>query len=142
MKIDENMWDFFQKHLGYTDEEMEKFREDPRNEDVLSKGIELMGKTIVLEVVESHGCNSQHRRGDRFTFDGAGNLITKLNPSRVCVYAMSSAAKLIFTSNELFYAGVDPNEMRFKRAGCFDVGVTCGGWGNIVMEIKVEDRKA
>ncbi|MEE9400694.1 MAG: hypothetical protein V3V32_01600 [Dehalococcoidia bacterium] len=47
----------------------------------------------------------------------------------------------IFASNELFYAGVDPNEMRFKRAGCFDVGVRCGGWGNIVMEIRVEDRK-
>ena len=24
---------------------------------------------------------------------------------------------LIFTSNELSYAGIDPNQMRFKRAG-------------------------
>jgi hypothetical protein len=31
--------------------------------------------------------------------------------------------------------------MRFKRTGCFDVGVKCGGWGRIVMEIKVEDRQ-
>lgn len=98
MQLDEGMWKFIQKHLGYTDEEMEIFRADPRNEDVISKGPALLDKTIVLEVVESHGCNSQHRVGDRFTFDGAGNLITKLNPSRVCVYAMSSAAKLIFAS--------------------------------------------
>jgi hypothetical protein len=47
---------------------------------------------------------------------------------------------LIFASNELFYAGVNPNEMRFKRAGCFDVGANCGGWGHIVMEISVEER--
>jgi hypothetical protein len=25
--------------------------------------------------------------------------------------------------------------------GCHDVGVRCGGWGNIVMEIKVEERE-
>ena len=141
MKVDESVWDFFQKHVGYTDEEMKEFRENPRNEDVLSKGPALMNKTIVVEVVKSHGCNSQHKEGDKFYFDGAGNLITKLCPKRICIYALSSVATAIFASNELFYAGVDPNEMRFKRFGCFDVGVKCGSWGNIVMEIRVEDRK-
>ena len=130
-----------QKRLGYTDEEMKEFRKNPRNEDVLFKAPALMNKTIVVEVVESHGCNSQHKVGDKFYFDGAGNLITKLCPERICIYALSSASKLIFASNELFYAGVDPNEMLFNRAGCFDVGVQCGGWGHIVMEIRVEDRK-
>ena len=141
MKVDESVWDFFQKHVGYTDKEMKEFRGNPRNEDVLSKGRALMNKTIVVEVVKSHGCNSQHKEGDKFYFDGAGNLITKLCPKRVCIYALSSVTMGIFASNELFYAGVDPNEMRFNRLGCFDVGVRCGGWGNIVMEIRVEDRK-
>ena len=141
MKVDESVWNAFQKHVGYTDEEMKEFRENPRNEDVLSKGRALMNKTIVVEVVKSHGCNSQHKEGDKFYFDGAGNLITKLCPKRVCIYALSSVTMGIFASNELFYAGVDPNEMRFKRFGCFDVGVKCGSWGNIVMEIRVEDRK-
>jgi uncharacterized repeat protein (TIGR04076 family) len=140
MKLDEKTWKTFQQHLGYNDGEMKKFRENPRNEDVLSKGSALMNKTIVAEVVDSHGCNSQHKVGDKFYFDGAGNLITKLCPNRVCIYALSSIASLIFASNELFYAGVDPNEMRFKRAGCFDVGVQCGGWGHIAMEISVKDR--
>ena len=141
MKVDETTWDFMQKRLGYTDEEMKEFRKNPRNEDVLFKAPALMNKTIVVEVVESHGCNSQHKVGDKFYFDGAGNLITKLCPERICIYALSSASKLIFASNELFYAGVDPNEMLFNRAGCFDVGVQCGGWGHIVMKIRVEDRK-
>jgi uncharacterized repeat protein (TIGR04076 family) len=141
MRLSEERWKFFQDHLGYTEEEMKKFRENPRNEDVLLKTPDLMNKTIIAEVVESHGCNSQHKVGDMFYFDGAGNLLTKLSPKRVCVYALSSVAQLVFASNELFYAGVDPNEMRFKRGGCFDVGVQCGGWGNIVMELRVEDRK-
>jgi uncharacterized repeat protein (TIGR04076 family) len=127
-------------HLGYTDEEIQIFQDNPRNIDVLSKAPELMGKTIVIEIVEAHGCNSQHKTGDKFYFDGAGNLITKLNPKRICAFALSPIASLIYGAHEMIYAGVDPNGMRFKRTGCFDTGVRCGGWGHIVMEIKVENR--
>ena len=134
-------WKVMKTRLGYTDEEMKAFRENPRNEDVLSKASALLGKTIVLEVVDSHGCNSQHKAGDKFYFDGAGNLLTKRCPEKVCIYALNAATSMIFASNELFYAGVDPNEMRFRRAACFDVGVQCGGWGRIVLELSVKDRK-
>ena len=133
-------WQFMKKRLGYTNEEMKKFRENPRNEDVLSKVPEFLNKTIVVEVVDSHGCNSQHGVGEKFYFDGAGNLLTKLCPKRICVYALNAITMQVFTAGELICAGVDPNEMRFKRAACFDVGVECGGWGRIVMELSVEDR--
>ena len=146
MSTDDGTWDavkwqVMKGHLGYTDEDMDAFRANPRNEEVVSKAPALLDKTIVVEVVESHGCNSQHKVGDQFYFDGAGNLLTKLCPKKICIYALSAAASMVFAANELFYAGVDPNEMRFKRAGCFDVGVQCGGWGRIVMEIRVEDRQ-
>jgi uncharacterized repeat protein (TIGR04076 family) len=134
-------WNVMKRRLGYTDGDMKAFRENPRNEDVLSKAPDLLNKTIVIEVVESHGCNSQHKVGDKFYFDGAGNLLTKRCPKKVCVYALSAATSMIFASNELFYAGVNPNEMRFNRAACFDVGVQCGGWGRIVLELKVVDGK-
>jgi uncharacterized repeat protein (TIGR04076 family) len=141
MGVDDNVCSLFQEHLGYTDEEMAMFRKDPKNEEILSKAPDLMNKTIVAVVVESHGCNSRHMVGDRFIFDGAGNLITKLNPHRICVHALSAFSPCVYVANELFYAGVDPNETRFKRVGCFDVGVRCGGWGHIVMELRVEDRR-
>lgn len=140
MKLDEKTWKNFQQHVGYTDEEMKRFRENPRNEDVLTKASGLMNKTIVAKVVDSKGCNSQHKVGDKFYFDGAGNLLTQLGPKRICIYALNAVGQLIFASNELFYAGIDPNEMRFRRAGCFDAGVQCGGWGHIVLELSVEDR--
>jgi uncharacterized repeat protein (TIGR04076 family) len=133
-------WKIMKRHLGYSDAEMQVFRDNPRNADVLSRVPSLMGKTIVVKVVESHGCNSQHKVGDKFYFDGAGNLLTKLCPKKVCIYALNAATGLIFASNELLYAGVDPNDMRFKRAGCFDVGVECGGWGRVVLEISVVER--
>jgi uncharacterized repeat protein (TIGR04076 family) len=141
MKIEEDAWKFIQQHLGYTDEELELFRSNPKNADIVSKAPELMNKTIIAEVVASHGCNSQHKVGDRFYFDGAGNLLTKLNPKRICIHALSALSGPIHTANELFYAGIDPNEMRLNRVGCFDVGVQCGGWGHIDLELKMEVRK-
>ena len=134
-------WKVMKERLGYSDEEMKTFRENPRNCDVVSKAPDLVNKTIVLEVVESHGCNSQHKVGDKIIFDGAGNLLTKHSPGKICVYAINAAVPLIYAANELFFAGVDPNQMRFKRSACIDVGVQCGGWGRIVLELSVQDRK-
>lgn len=140
MNVDENVWTYLQNHLGYSDEEMKTFKSNPRNEKVIVSGAALMDKTIVAEVVESHGCNSGHHVGDKFYMDGAGNLLSKMCPSRMCIHALSSIQPLVFTANELVYAGVDPNEMLFKRCGCVDVGLQCGGWGKVVLEIRMEDR--
>ena len=140
MEVNDEVYAFMQAQLGYSDEELQLFKDNPKNREILSKAPELMNKTIMAEVVASHGCNSQHKVGDKFYFDGAGNLLTKLGPKRICIYALKSFATLIYGVNELIYAGVDPNQVRFNRVGCHDVGVRCGGWGNIVMEIKVEDR--
>lgn len=134
-------WAFVKKRLRYSDEELKAFQENPRNQDVLSKAPTLMNKTIIAEVVDSHGCNSEHTVGDRFYFDGFGNLITELCPKRICIYALHAVTPQIFTAAELIYADADPNQMRFKRAACFDVGLDCGGFGRIVLELKVEDRK-
>lgn len=141
MKLDEKAWKGVQQHLGYNDEEMKQFRENPRNEDVLSKTAVMLNKTIVAEIIESHGCDSGHKVGDKIYVDGRGiSLLTKLGPSRICIFALHSVALAMPALAELLYAGIDPNEMRFKRFGCPDVGIKCGGWGHIVMELRVEDR--
>ncbi len=141
MKLDERTWKGVQQHLGYNDEEMKQFRENPRNENVLSKTDVMLNKTIVAEIIESHGCDSGHKVGDKIYFDGRGiSLLTKLGPSRICIFALHSVALAMPALAELIYAGINPNEMRFKRFGCVDVGIQCGGWGHIVMELRVEDR--
>ncbi len=141
MSVDNETWSFMQQHLGYTDLELEEFRSNPKNAEILSKVPALMGKTIVAEVITSSGCNSRHGVGDKLYFDGAGNLLTKLNPGRICIHALSALSGPIYVANELFYAGIDPNEMRLNRVGCFDVGVRCGGWGHIAFKVTVEDRE-
>jgi uncharacterized repeat protein (TIGR04076 family) len=134
-------WKYMKRRLGYSDEEMKRFKDDPKNEGRLERAPELLKKMIIAEVVNSHGCNSQHKEGDRFIFDGAGNLLTEKSPEKICIFALNAITPQIFAANELVHAGVNPNEMRFNRASCFDVGLACGGWGQIVMDISVEDRE-
>ncbi|UCG37868.1 MAG: hypothetical protein JSV00_06605 [bacterium] len=128
------------KRLGYNDREMEKFRADERNERVVSKIPSLMKKRLVLEVVASHGCNSQHQVGDRFVFDAFGNLDTRQCPDQVCVFLLGGAQNLLYAGMELFLADADPNRMTFKRTHCADVGLECGGWGKVVVELKAEEE--
>lgn len=139
--VDDRLWRIMQRRLGYTDEQSAQFREDPRNADVLSRMAAVTSKLIILEVVEAHGCNSGYKVGDKFYFDGAGNLLTRMCPERVCGYSLNAALMMVYAANEMIFAGIDPNEMRFKRASCFDVGLDCGGWGQVVLELRVQDRE-
>jgi uncharacterized repeat protein (TIGR04076 family) len=141
MAIDERLWGIMGKRLGYSEEELEEFQADPRNALVLEKAAELAGSRIVLEVVESHGCNSRHSVGDRIVFDGAGNLLTDQSPKKICAYALPNALLMICAANEMIYQGLDGNDVRFRRTQCFDVGPKCGGWGRIVLEMHVERKR-
>lgn len=140
MAIDDRLLKIIQKRFRYSNEEIREFGADPRNEDLLAMQAKLAEKIIVLEVVESKGCNSRHKIGDKIYFDAVGNILTELCPPRICGYALNSALLMVYAANEMLYAGMDPNTMRFKRSGCFDVGIEYGGWGRIVLELSVIGR--
>jgi len=142
MKKEERIMNILKKRLGYNDKDFNIFKNNPRNKDIISKINQLSKKLIVLEVIESHGCNSGHKTGDKFYFDAVGNLITNMSPNKICSYSLNSALMMIFTANEMLFAGIDPNQIRFKRANCFDVGIQCGGWGKIVLELNVIDKES
>lgn len=140
MVIDDRLLKIIQKRFNYNDNEIKEFNDNPRNEELLSLQKELSNKIIVLEVVKSKGCNIQHKIGDKIYFDAIGNILTDLCPKKICSYSLNSALMMVYAANEMLFAGIDPNEMRFKRSSCFDVGIDCGGWGNIVLELSVIDK--
>ena len=137
-RSEERLARIIQRRFGYSDEELQTFLSNPRNVELVNRRQEFERTRFVLEVVESKGCNSNHKVGDKFYFDFAGNILTDLCPPKICGYSLNSAMMMIYTANEMLYAGVDPNQIRFKRASCFDVGIECGGWGRIVLELKIE----
>ena len=141
MLFEERLLKIIKRRYNYDDEQLDIFSRNERNKEVLDKINELNETIIKLTVVESHGCNSQHKIGDAIYFDGAGNILTKYCPAKICSYLLSNANMLIFTSNEFIYAGISPMQMKFRRCSCFDVGVRCGGLGKIVLELSIMRKK-
>jgi hypothetical protein len=93
--IDGRIWNIMQKRLGYSDEEQELFRNNPRNEQVLSNGSELSRTLFIVEVIDAHGCNSRNKKGDKIYLDGYGNLLKEKNPEKLCIF-------MIGPTNHLF----------------------------------------
>lgn len=137
--IDDNVWKFMQQRLGYSDEELETFKNNPRNQKVMLAAPALASKTIIVEVIESHGCNIEHKVGDKFYLAAEGFLLAHKGPKKICPFLMTTFARLTWAVQERVYEGLDPVPM-FKHGRCEDVGLKCGGWGRVVVEAKVVDR--
>lgn len=138
MRINEEIWRMIGDQLSLSTEELTILKKDPKYQRLVARMPKLLETAVVAEVVSSHACFSSHTVGDRFVFDGFGNLIRDKSPEKVCIYALNAVTPLVFAAFELIYAGKDPNDMLFRTAGCFDVGVACGGVGNIKLRISTE----
>jgi uncharacterized repeat protein (TIGR04076 family) len=128
------------QHLGYTDAEMEMWKSNPKNMELLTSGrMAEFGKyRVVAEVIKSQGCAMSHKVGDKLIFSGMGGFEGKEPAGPVCISAIGPVIPLVLGVLNNVAAGNDPQNMAFNRIKCYDVGVENGGWGEILMEIKVE----
>ena len=130
------------QRVGYTDSEMEKFREGRhrvRHVKRLSEAAPLY--SIEAQVVRSRNCNSGHVEGQKLVLDVDGNFVTKLCPKKMCVYLLSQLTVPVALINERLSEGHDPNDFHFMRSvRCPDVGVECLGYGEVMLKVSVIPR--
>jgi uncharacterized repeat protein (TIGR04076 family) len=124
--------------VGYSEAEMAEIKEgDPRLRQINELARVAAKYSIVAEVVKARHCNSGYKVGDKFVLDVDGNFITKLCPGRLCVYLLSQMTIPVALINERFSEGLDPNQFHFThQVRCPDTGVECGGYGEVMVEIK------
>ncbi len=134
----EEIWRRFQKHMGYTDEEMAVFRSDPEKVKLVTQRPEFVKCRVIAEVIESHGCHARHQVGDRFVMTAGGQLITEECPKRICVSALGPVANVLPAITERLVAQSDPDLGRSNIVQCTDVGLDKGGWGKVLMKVYVE----
>ncbi len=134
----EERWRRLQAHLGYSDEELASLRSNPRYRRMVEETPQFMTHKIVAEVVRSHGCHSQLKVGDRIVMNGNGQLIREECPERICIWALAPLAGIVNAVFERFVEQLDPNQLLFDVVHCQDVGPECGGWGQILMKVRVE----
>jgi uncharacterized repeat protein (TIGR04076 family) len=137
----EEIWKRFQKHMDYSDEEIEIFRADPEKVKMVTETPDFVKSKVIAEVIESHGCHAGHKVGDTFVMTAGGQLITEECPKRMCVFALGPVSNTMPAIYERLYAKSDPNYERSQIVQCTDVGLDKGGWGKILMKVYVEKIK-
>ena len=134
----EEIWRRFQKHMGYTDEEMDIFRSDPEKVRMVTGTPEFVKCRVIAEVVEAQGCHAGHKVGDKFVMTAGGQLIVEKCPQRLCMFALGPVATVLPAVYERLITRSDPDFERFNIVQCTDVGLDKGGWGKILMKVYVE----
>jgi uncharacterized repeat protein (TIGR04076 family) len=132
----------FGELVGYSEGDLQHFQAgDPRVRQMERLGRAAARYSIAAEVVKARHCNSGYKEGDKFILDVDGNFITKFCPARLCVYLISQMAIPVALINERLSEGLDPNLFHFMhQVRCLDVGVECGGYGEVRFEVKVVPR--
>jgi len=132
----EEFWSGLQKHMGYTDEELENFKKCPKRGKWAPHlaSPEIQGSTVVFEVVESHGCALSMKPGNKLYLQGCGLLDTKRSDPW-CYAALDYSGKAGICM-DLILHGIDPNDMYADHFSCLDCG-TKYGWGQVIMKAYV-----
>ena len=127
-----------QKLFGYTDDQVEGLKENQIQ--FIDKLAELLKYNLIAEVVESKNCIMGAKPGDKIVLKAGGAIDTQActNKKEICLWAVAPLLPFSYSFQELVGHGVDPTKMMFKRVHCLDTGVENCGWGQIVMEVRVE----
>ena len=142
--MEERLFKLLKRHLKYNNDDFELFQQRPENAEILEKLKLFADFDIVMEVVSARGCNSRHEPGQKWTFDGAGNLLADKSPPSSCIFMLGNVGHAVYSIHELLYAGIPPEKirLRFPRVGCSDVGVENCGWGKVIAEVSVQPKSA
>ena len=132
----EAFWKAFQDAMGYDDKEMEYCMNSARAKWAPKMaGSDIQDSTLVIEVIESHGCANGMKVGDKLYFQGCGLLDTKRSDNW-CASAFNHVSKVSNVCHNLILHGIDPNDMYNDCQSCSDCG-TKYGWGNVIMRSSI-----
>ena len=135
-KIDDAIWLAVQERVGYTDAEMKLFKKHPFSHKILTNRAitDVLRTNIIFEVVQARNCNVGHKVGERFYFNGEGYMITRKCPDKICPAIMPFMSRMMWLVQERLYEGLDPKPT-FPFGHCDDVGIECGGMGQVLLEV-------
>jgi len=134
-------WKAFQEHMGYSDEELEAFKKDPKKSKFapIMASPDILNKTLVVEVVESKGCAQGMKPGDRLYLKEGCSMLDPERSDPWCGHAMHALYSFTACCHSLMQNGIDPNTMHWEAFSCPDAGPKYG-WGQVKMKCYVIDE--
>jgi uncharacterized repeat protein (TIGR04076 family) len=118
---------------GYTEEEVKGMTE--KQKELLCVGEDLYNYKMIAEVVKASNCGYKPKIGDRYVFAPGGTIITEECTWPICVWALAPMLPFFYMYYDRIRAGLDPNDCYMENIKCADIGVDCGGFGEIVLKI-------
>ena len=138
-EISERRMERLKAAFGWTEEQIRNL--SPSQWKYLDNARKFAQYKMIAEVVKAEGCLSQAKEGDKFVISRGGLLLvnewTFPNP---CAFALgaTSMGGFLSAAQERIAEGLDPNDICVNRVKCPDVGVECGGWGEVLFKIYFE----
>ena len=134
--VQENTWKGVQTIMGYSDKELEIFKNQPRTMKIVSRLSGMKDASVIFEVKKVHGCIAGHKKGDSFVFPNAGSMDLKNSSPQLCPFLMPPMTRMMWVLQERVWEGLDPLPL-YASGQCDDVGLDCDGWGRVVIEARI-----
>ena len=134
MSSNKELLELAQAVFNYTDEDMENIVSNPKYMQVINKMPQVASTELVFEVEAAHGCACQHQKGQLIKISADGSILCQESPPKLCVYLLNAIMPIVYGAQEFIFQGLDPNELKFTNVGCFDNGITCGGFGHVSVQ--------
>ncbi len=135
----EEVWVKAQKILGFTDDEMEIIRNDPKRSKAIERGPQLVRTKVIAEVFQAKNC-PVHGEGSKYVIRGTGAILPRDAENNMCLDCMPLFIPFQHMVYDKVLEGEEVTGMQtFVR--CPDTGVDCGGMGTVTLKLTVEQSK-
>ena len=144
-QVDEAIWSVVQDRFGFTDEELELFKNRHTNHKMLTTEAmtNIVNTNIVFEVIASRACNTGHEVGQRIYFNAERGMLAHKGPQYICPFLMPVMTRVMHIVQDRIWEGLDdPIPSVVRIGGCDDIGVECGGVGRVLVQVKIAREDA
>ena len=140
MSPNRELLELAQSVFNYTDKDLANIISNPKYMQVIEKIPQVAATAFIFEVEAAHGCACQHQIGQLIKISADGSIMCQESPPKLCVYLLNAIMPIVYGAQEFIFQGLDPNQLKFTRVGCFDNGVNCGGFGHVRVQFSAQQN--
>ena len=95
---------------------------------------------MVAEVLDSQTCSAGHQKGQKYVFSVSGYLLPEESTvTNLCLFAIAPMLPFILIVYDRLAEGLeDPSPKGWDSVQCADVGLDCGGIGQVLFRVYCE----
>jgi len=137
-EISQELIEFAKQRYGFTDEQINKLSLTQWR--VIKSTPRRWQYRMVAEVIEAKNCVGGAKKGDKYVFNASGFLLPdECTVPRLCLWALAPMLPFILIIYDRLAEGLDdPSPKGWDNVHCADVGVECGGFGQVLFRIYCE----